>query len=132
MECRRFEVGDLDAVIELCAAEGWESYTADAERTCRALSATGVITVVAVEGGKVCGFAQLLTDGAIRAYLANIAVAASRRGTGIGRRLISELFIQASPVYIDLLSTESAASFYDVLPHRRMPGYRLYQGSGQS
>jgi hypothetical protein len=77
MEIRRFRSGDLDAVVGLCRAEGWDTYVADPERTCHALSAAGVITMVAVEDGNVCGFAQLLTDGAVRAYLANIVVAAT-------------------------------------------------------
>ena len=69
IEIRRFRSEDLDAVVGLCSAEGWDAYVTDPERTCHALSAAGVITVVAVEDGNVWGFAQLLTDGAIRAYL---------------------------------------------------------------
>ena len=126
VEFRRFQAEDLEEIIDLCKPEGWDSYTADPERTFRALSAPGVITVVAVESGHVCGFAQLLTDGAIRAYLTNIVVAASMRGVGIGKRLVNELFVRAKPVYIDLLSTEGATSFYDTLPHRRLAGYRIY------
>ncbi len=74
LEFRTFERRDLNDVIGLCKAERWESYVVDPERTYRALSAPGVITVVAVEKGKVLGFAQSLTDGAIRAYLANMVV----------------------------------------------------------
>ena len=58
--------------------------------------------------------------------LTNIVVAASMRGVGIGKRLVNELFVRAKPVYIDLLSTEGATSFYDTLPHRRLAGYRIY------
>jgi ribosomal protein S18 acetylase RimI-like enzyme len=125
-EVRRFLSADLDGVIELCRAEGWESYLADRDRTLRALTAPGVVTIVAIREQEVCGFAQMLGDGAIRAYLANIAVAARWRGIGVGRRLIQELFAAAKPVYVDLLSVESAASFYDAFPHRRLPGYRIY------
>jgi ribosomal protein S18 acetylase RimI-like enzyme len=123
---RRFLSADLDGVIELCRAEGWEAYVADRERTLRALTGPGVITIVATRQQEICGFAQMLSDGAIRAYLANIAVAAKCRGIGIGRRLIQELFAEARPLYVDLLSIESAASFYDSLSHRRLPGYRIY------
>ena len=126
IDIRHFRSEDLDAVVELCRAEGWNSYVADPERTCQALSAAGVTTLVAVEDGTVLGFAQLLTDGAIRAYLANIVVAASKRNAGIGRRLIEESFRQIKPTYIDLLSTEGMTSFYDALPNRRLAGYRIY------
>jgi len=126
MDFRTYERRDLNDVIGLCEAERWESYVADPERTHRALSAPGVITVVAAKEGRAIGFAQLLTDGAIRAYLANMVVATSERGSGIGRRLIQEVFARSNPVYIDLLSTDGSDAFYEGLPHRRVPGYRLY------
>jgi len=126
MEFRTFERRDLSDVIRLCEAEGWESYVADPERTYCALSAPGVVTVVAAEEGGVVGFAQLLTDGAIRAYLANMAVAAGKRRSGIGRRLIQEALSRSNLAYIDLLSTDGADAFYERFPHRRFPGYRLY------
>jgi predicted N-acetyltransferase YhbS len=131
IDIRRFRSEDLDAVVGLCRAEGWNSYVTDPERTCHALSAAGVITVVAVEDGIVWGFAQLLTDGAIRAYLANVVVAATKRGAGIGGQLIEELLRQVKPVYIDLLSTDGATSFYDSLPHRKLAGYRIYHRSSE-
>jgi len=125
MEFRAFKREDLNQIIRLCEAEGWQSYTADPERTRRALSGSGVITVVAIEDGKVLGFAQLLTDGAIRAYLANMVVDSSRRESGIGRRLVEEVFARCNAVYIDLLSTDGAGAFYETFPHQRFPGYRL-------
>lgn len=125
-EVRRFLPADLDGVIELCRAEGWESYSADQQRTLRALTGPGVITIVATREQEVCGFAQMLSDGAIRAYLANIAVAARWRGIGIGRRLIEQLFAEAGPLYVDLLATEAAGRFYETMRHRRLPGYRIY------
>lgn len=127
MEYRVFERKDLSEVIRLCEVEGWESYVSDPERTYRALCGSGEVTVVAVEDSAVFGFAQLLTDGAIRAYLADVLVAASKRGLGIGRRLIREVFERSNPVYIDLLSTDNSEAFYEKFPHQRFPGYRLYQ-----
>jgi len=126
LEFRTFERRDLNDVIGLCKAERWESYVVDPERTYRALSAPGVITVVAVEKGKVLGFAQSLTDGAIRAYLANMVVLTSKRGSGIGRRLVQEVLARSKAVYIDLLSTDGSDAFYEKFPHHRFPGYRLY------
>ena len=82
MEFRTFERQHLDGVIRICKAEGRESYY-DPERTFRALSGAGVITVVAIETQTVLGFAQVLTDGAIRAYLANMAVVSGRRARGL-------------------------------------------------
>jgi ribosomal protein S18 acetylase RimI-like enzyme len=126
MEIRAFERRDLQQVIRLCEAEGWESYCADAERTFRALSATNVICLVVAEGDQVIGFAQCLTDGAIRAYLANMAVVAERRGSGIGKMLVNEVLARCHAVYLDLLSADAAQGFYATFPHRTIPGYRIY------
>jgi len=125
MKFRSFERRDLDGIIRICKAERWESYY-DPERTLRALSAAGVVTVVAVEDDRVVGFAQVLTDGAIRAYLANMAVAAEARGNGIGRQLIREAIARLDAVYLDLLSTGDANRFYERFEHTTLPGYRLY------
>jgi hypothetical protein len=65
IEIRHFRSEDLDAVVELCRAEGWDSYAADPERTCHALSVAGVVSVVAVEDGIVwglCATADLWCD----------------------------------------------------------------------
>jgi GNAT superfamily N-acetyltransferase len=126
MEIRAFERCDLQQVIRLCEAEGWESYSADPERTYRALSASNVICLVATENDKVLGFAQCLTDGAIRAYLANMVVEAGKRGTGVGKMLVNEILARCAAVYVDLLSEEGAQGFYATFPHRTIPGYRIY------
>jgi ribosomal protein S18 acetylase RimI-like enzyme len=122
-----FERRHLVGVIELCRIEGWDSYLPESERTFRALSAPGVITIVAATDGAVCGFAQVLTDGEIRAYLTNVVVAASARRRRIGTRLIEEAFARAGARYLDLLSDPGAEAMYESFPgYRRMQGFRIY------
>ncbi len=118
----------LDGVIELCRVEGWESYLQDNERTFRALTAPGAVTIVAtMGGGALCGFAQILTDGQIRAYLTDVAVAAGARRQGIGTRLIEEAFARAGARYLDLLSDPAAEKMYESFDgYRRMQGFRIY------
>jgi ribosomal protein S18 acetylase RimI-like enzyme len=110
----------------LCEQEGWPSFLEDPDKTWRALTAPGVITIVATSGERVLGFAQLQTDGAIQAHLSNIAVDRNQRREGIGRRLIEEAFAQSNAKRIDLVSTEGAHSFYESFAHNRIPGYRIY------
>jgi len=120
----------LVGVIEMCRNEGWDSYLSDSERTFRALSAPGVVTLVATASGAVCGFAQVLTDGEIRAYLTNVTVAVDLRRQGVGRRLIEEAFARAGVRYLDLLSDPGAEAMYTSFPgYRRMQGFRIYPSS---
>jgi ribosomal protein S18 acetylase RimI-like enzyme len=126
VEIHRFGLEHLDAVISLCRAEGWPSFPEDPDRAGRVLTAPGVTTVVAVERGAVVGFAELLSDGEIQAFLANIAVAAEWRRTGIGRRLVEEALRLGGGIRVDLLSEDEATPFYGDFPHFRKPGFRLY------
>lgn len=90
------------------------------------MTAPGVTTVVATEGPVVIGFAELLSDGELQAYLANVAVTVNRRGEGIGRRLITDGLRHAGGERIDLLSEEASSEFYRRFPHFEKPGFRLY------
>ena len=120
-----FEPLHLDGVVQLCAAEGWPSWTH--ENAARAFAAPGVIVVVAVEDGDVLGVAELLTDGHVMAYLALLVVAKRARGRGIGRALIDELFDRSALQRMDLLSEQGSIPFYESMPHKTKPGYRLYR-----
>ena len=96
------------------------------DRALRVLAAPGVTTVVAIDDGLVVGFAELFSDGELQAYLSNVAVDATRRGEGVGRRLVKEALQRAGGERIDLLSEDSSADFYRAFPHFEKPGFRLY------
>ncbi len=121
-----FDASQLDAIVALCAAEGWPSFPADPARAARALVAPGVTTVVACEDAEVLGFATMLSDGEIQAYLSLLVVAAAHRGRGIARTLVREAFRRAGGERVDLLSEDAAQGFYASMTHRRLPGFRLY------
>lgn len=125
MDIRLYETKDLEGVLALCELEGWPSLPEDPARADRALKAPGVTTVVATESGGIAGFAQLLSDGEIQAYLAQISVHPDHRRKGIGRILIEGALRLAGGLRVDLL-TDTAPDFYRSLPHLRMEGYRLY------
>jgi GNAT superfamily N-acetyltransferase len=124
MDVRPYEHRDLPGIIAICEAEGWPSLPADPARAHRILTNPGVTASVAVDRSDVVGFAYLMSDGEVQAYLATMAVVATRRGEGIGTRLVREAFAVCGAERLDLLS--SADGFYDRLLHTRLPGYRLY------
>jgi ribosomal protein S18 acetylase RimI-like enzyme len=59
---------------------------------------------VALEENEVVGFAELLTDGEVMAYLALLVVSMRARRRGIGRALIRDLFARSGLSRMDLLS----------------------------
>jgi predicted N-acetyltransferase YhbS len=124
VDYRPYERRDLPGIVALCEAEGWPSLPADLVRAHRILTNPGVTSYVAVEAGEVIGFAYLLSDGAVQAYLATMAVLATRRRQGVGIELIRAAFAVCGAERIDLLS--GADGFYERLLHTRLPGFRLY------
>jgi ribosomal protein S18 acetylase RimI-like enzyme len=127
LEIVPFEPPHLEGVVQLCAAEGWPSWTY--ENTARAFTAPGVIVAVAVEDGDVLGVAELLTDGRVTAYLALLVVAERARRRGIARQLIDHLFDRSGLQRMDLLAEDESVPFYESLPHKTKPGYRLYRSA---
>jgi GNAT superfamily N-acetyltransferase len=125
IECRPIQEEDLAGVMALVAAEPWPAYTKDPHQTWRALTAPGVTTIVAAENGRVVGFAQVLSNGQIAAFLSLLLVAADRRKEGIGTQLIREAFQRCGAQRMDLL-TDDAAGFYRKFVHHELPGFRIY------
>lgn len=130
MDYVAFTEQHLPGLLELCEAEGWPSFPSDPARAVRALTAPGVISVVALDRGAVLGFAQLLTDGEIQAYLCEVAVATTHRGRGIGKALVELAFARSGAQRVDLLSLVGSEAFYRSFDHRALPGYRIYPGDG--
>lgn len=116
----------LSGIIALFEAEGWTSYTSDPEATWQALTAPGVCTVVAQDGSRIVGFAQILSDGQIAAFLSAIIVHPDYRRQGIGRQLIREAFKRTGGKRGVDLVTDSADDFYRSFAHHEFRGYRIY------
>jgi ribosomal protein S18 acetylase RimI-like enzyme len=109
--------------IALFAAELWPSYTRDPARTCQALRAPGVTSLVALDGDAVVGIVQVQSDGVIQAHLSTIVVARSHRRRGLGSMLLAEALRAAGGERMDLLSI--ADDFYASMTSRRFSGWRL-------
>ena len=122
-----FEVPHLSGVLALCEAEGWPSLPGDPVRAQTMLTAPGAVSVVALDGDAVVGFAFAIVDaGGVDAYLSTMVVDGDHRRRGIARLLVGELFLRTGVARIDLLAEPGSEPFYDSLPHRSFRGYRLY------
>jgi ribosomal protein S18 acetylase RimI-like enzyme len=110
-------------VIDLLAAEGWDTYTVDPEQTARALSAPGCTTLLALDGARVVALVQVQSDGEIQAHLSALLVDTSWRRRGLGRQLLHEALKRAGGIQIDVLTQNRA--FYESLGGQPRPGFRL-------
>ena len=113
----------LDGLITLVAAEGWDEYTADVERTRRALIAPGVTTLVAIVGGRVVGATQLQSDGLIQAHVSMLLIDREWRGRGLGSRLLREGLERAGGLWLDVRTRTEG--YYERLGASRSLGFRL-------
>jgi len=87
---RPIEIEDYEQVRQLLIDTGWRERVSDQHRFERMIQRANR-TVVAVESSRVVGFARALFDGASNGYISTVAVAADRRGQGIGRELVKRL-----------------------------------------
>jgi GNAT superfamily N-acetyltransferase len=113
----------LDEAIELFAAEGWETYSEDPERTFRALRAPGCTTLAAIVDGDLAGLVQVQSDGEIQAHLSLLLVGAQWRARGLGRALLREALRRAGGMRMDVLTR--AGDYYLALGADAVPGFRL-------
>jgi ribosomal protein S18 acetylase RimI-like enzyme len=118
-----FARAHLDGLIALVAAEGWDEYTADVERTRRALIAPGVTTLVAIVGGRVVGAIQLQSDGLIQAHVSMLLIDRKWRGRRLGSRLLAESLERAGGLWLDVRTRTEG--YYERLGASRSLGFRL-------
>jgi ribosomal protein S18 acetylase RimI-like enzyme len=120
---RPFAGAHLDGLIALVAAEGWDEYTADVERTRRALIAPGVTTLVAIVGGRVVGVIQLQSDGLIQAHVSMLLIDRKWRGYRLGSRLLREGLDRAGGLWLDVRTRTEG--YYERFGASRSLGFRL-------
>jgi ribosomal protein S18 acetylase RimI-like enzyme len=90
MEYRPVRIADLDAVRGFLAENGWEKRVADRERFRRMIENANR-TVVAIDNGRIVGFARALCDDASNGYIGTVVVSPDHRGCGIGREMVSQI-----------------------------------------
>ena len=90
MEYRAIRPDDYEAVRAFLIGVGWERRVGDAARFRRLMEGTDR-TVVALEAGRVVGFARAVCDEVTNGYISTVAVAEDFRGRGVGRELVARL-----------------------------------------
>jgi ribosomal protein S18 acetylase RimI-like enzyme len=118
-----FTEAHLDGLVSLVAAEGWTEYVDDTERTCRALTAPGVTTLVAIAGGRVVGAIQVQSDGAIQAHVSMLLIDQGWRGRRLGSRLLREGLDRSGALQLDIRTRTEG--YYERLGASRSLGFRL-------
>jgi ribosomal protein S18 acetylase RimI-like enzyme len=118
-----FARAHLDGLIALVTAEGWTEYTEDVERTYRALTAPGVMTLVATVAGSVVGAVQVQSDGLIQAHVSMLLIDRHWRGVGLGSRLLRESLKRAGGLQLDVRTRTEG--YYERLGASRSLGFRL-------
>lgn len=105
---------DLDQFIELYRSSTLaERRPADDRQIMRAMMENANLTISAWDGEMLVGISRSLTDFGYVAYLADLAVAKSHHGAGIGRRLVEETRSALGPgCMIVLLAAPAANDFY--------------------
>jgi N-acetylglutamate synthase-like GNAT family acetyltransferase len=117
---RAIERADYGQVRELLADMGWQQRVADEARFQRMIRGANR-TVVAVENGRVVGFARALFDGASNGYISTVAVAADCPGQGIGRELVRRLMDVDDPANITwvLRAGRGSPGFWEKMGFRK-------------
>ncbi|HEX8922159.1 MAG TPA: GNAT family N-acetyltransferase [Pyrinomonadaceae bacterium] len=112
MEFKPARPGDYEAVRQFLAEAGWQHRVSDAERFRKMMEQTN-LTVVAWDNARVVGFARALCDGVSNGYISMVAVAADRRGHGIGRQLIRHLIGDESSITWVLRAGHGSTGFWE-------------------
>ena len=90
MEFRPISQQDYEAVRQFLCEAGWQQRVADPQKFKRMMENTNR-SVAAFEGPRIVGFARALCDEVSNGYISMVAVAADRRGQGIGSELVRQL-----------------------------------------
>jgi predicted N-acetyltransferase YhbS len=90
MKFRPITPEDYESVRQFLSEVGWEHRVIDPERFKKMLQHTNR-TVVAVDGSRIVGFGRAICDEVSNGYISMVAVAADKRGQGIGRELVRQL-----------------------------------------
>ena len=87
MEYRPISQRDHEAVRQFICEAGWQHRVGDPQKFKTMMENTNR-TIAAFDGQRIVGFARALCDEVSNGYVSMVAVAADKRGQGIGSELI--------------------------------------------
>jgi GNAT superfamily N-acetyltransferase len=116
----------FEGIIALYRGHGW-THAGDPDRL-RAAIESSSFSVVALEDGRVVGFARAMSDEAFAVYIADILVSPDRQRQGIGRTL-AEAILDHYPIdrfhHQVLVAERGAEGFYRKLGMVPVTSYGL-------
>lgn len=114
MDFRPAQPEDYETVRRFLAGVGWQHRVSDPERFRQMLAQTSR-TIVAWDNQVVVGFARAVCDEVSNGYISMVAVAADRRGQGIGRKLIERLIGDDRSITWVLRAGHGSTGFWEKL-----------------
>lgn len=112
MKFRSITPEDHESVRQFLSEVGWQHRVTDPERFKKMLEHTNR-TVVAVDGSRIVGFARALCDEVSNGYISMVAVAADKRGQGIGRELVRQLIKEDTGITWMLRAGRGSSGFWE-------------------
>ncbi len=103
---------DYESVRQFLSESGWQHRVADLEKFRKMLKNTNR-TVAAIDGSRIVGFARALCDEVSNGYISMVAVAADRRGQGIGRELVRQLIKEDAGITWVLRAGRGSRGFWE-------------------
>ena len=87
---RQANPDDYEGLRQFLSEQGWADRVGDVDRFRAMLDGTA-LTVLALDGDTIVGFARALCDNACNGYISMVAVSPEYRRQGIGRELVTRL-----------------------------------------
>jgi predicted N-acetyltransferase YhbS len=112
MEYRPIAPEDYENVRQFLSEMGWQHRFHDPKKFKKMLEHTNR-TVVAVDGSRIVGFARALCDEVSNGYISMVAVAADKRGQGIGRELVRHLIKEDAGITWVLRAGRGSSRFWE-------------------
>ena len=117
MEYRDITPTDYEAVRLFLSEAGWQHRVSDSEKFKKMMENTNR-AVVAVDDARIVGFARALCDEVSNGYISMVAVAADRRGQGIGRELVRRLMRDDAGITWLLRAGRGSEKFWEQMGFR--------------